>query len=553
MRWQVINDYGIRFGYRTYDDKVLNGYRRRRSGCSARGERWEVHYNPYAPERIWVRLPHGFVEVPWIHVTQVSLPFTDYTWRHIRKTVARTADRDAHELALARALEALLKRARAGHGTRRERTVAARAMAAAALSQESQTRDTAGHVSSSAPVPDIAGARWPLDGEGEELPHGLDGFDEGEADDEELPMDRVSRLLDPRAEASQWVTVGAGGVDADERFDPVSTWMGWQRYVDSAPVTADVDDSGWSREQRLDYHSQFVVVSTPAMEKVSVQLQRMLLLNRRHRGTARRGLIVSGPPNTGKTTTLMELGRIFELADRRKHPEIHHDRLPVAFVSVPPASTPKMLVSEFARFLGLPVLQRMNQAGITDAVCTALCELRSQLVLVDDVHLLDTRTRSGAETSDQIKHLGERIPATFVYAGVEVDDSPLLTGPRGQQLAGRFKLLRNDPLPYGTQEQRQVWNELVSSLENALRLQHHRAGTLARHSAYLHRRTAGVIGSLSHLIREAAMVAVLDGTQGITKTLLEDIDLDIRAQQHLLAAPAAGSRARPATRTRPQT
>jgi type VI protein secretion system component VasK len=110
--------------------------------------------------------------------------------------------------------------------------------------------------------------------------------------------------------------------DVDDAFDPVSTWVGWQRYVDSAPATAVADDSGWSREQRLDYHSQFVVVATPAMERVSIQLQRMLLVNRRHRGTARRGLIVSGPPNTGKTTMLMELGRIFELTDRRKHPGV---------------------------------------------------------------------------------------------------------------------------------------------------------------------------------------------------------------------------------------
>ncbi|MFF9077212.1 TniB family NTP-binding protein [Streptomyces sp. NPDC014735] len=330
--------------------------------------------------------------------------------------------------------------------------------------------------------------------------------------------------------------------DVDDAFDPVSTWVGWQRYVDSAPATAVADDSGWSREQRLDYHSQFVVVATPAMERVSIQLQRMLLVNRRHRGTARRGLIVSGPPNTGKTTTLMELGRIFELTDRRKHPGVQ-DRLPVAFVSVPPASTPKMLVTEFARFLGLPVLQRMNQAAITDAVCATLCELRTQLVLVDDIHLLDTRTRSGAETSDQIKHLGERIPATFVYAGVNVHDSPLLIGPRGQQLAGRFKLLRNDPLPYGTVAQRDVWEELVRDLEGALRLRNHRPGSLARQAAYLHRRTAGVIGSLSHLLREAAVTAIMDGTETITKSLLEDLELDIRAEQQLLAPVPAQRRA----------
>ena len=334
------------------------------------------------------------------------------------------------------------------------------------------------------------------------------------------------------------MAVATPAADMDEVFDPVSTWVGWQRYVDSASGTAAVaDDSAWSREQRLDHHSQFVVVTTPAMTRVSVELQRMLIVNRRHRGTARRGLIVSGLPSTGKTTTLMELGRIFELSDRRKHPGVG-DRLPVAFVSVPPASTPKMLVTEFARFLGLPVLRRMNQAQITDSVCATLCELRTQLVLVDDIHLLDTRTRSGAETSDQIKHLGERVPATFVYASVDVHSSPLLVGPRGQQLAGRFKLLRNDPLPYGTEPQRQVWLELVTDMESALRLRHHRRGTLVRQASYLHRRTAGVIGSLSYLIREAAITAILDGTESITKGLLESIELDIRAEQQILAPPA---------------
>lgn len=326
-------------------------------------------------------------------------------------------------------------------------------------------------------------------------------------------------------------------VGLDDAFAPVSTWVGWQRYVDSTPSTAPpAHDSWWDLDRRLDYHSQFVVVTTPAMTKVSTELRRLLIVNRRHRGTARRGLIVSGPPSTGKTTTLMELGRIFELADRRKHPGAGN-RLPVAFVSVPPASTPKMLVSEFARFLGLPVLRRMNQAQITDAVCTTLCELRTQLVLVDDIHLLDTRTRSGAETSDQIKHLGERIPATFVYAGVDVHDSPLLVGPRGQQLAGRFKLLPNDPLPYGTPGQQQVWGELVSDLETALRLRSHHPGTLARQARYLHQRTAGVIGSLSHLIREAAITAILDRSETITRELLAGIELDIRAEQQLLAPP----------------
>jgi hypothetical protein len=101
----------------------------------------------------------------------------------------------------------------------------------------------------------------------------------------------------------------------------------------------------------------------PVMDDISLALRRLMILNRRHDGTARRGLIVSGPPTTGKTTALQQLGRAFHLAERRRRgSETDEGRLPVAFVAVPPAATPKMLVSEFARFLGLPVAARMNQA-----------------------------------------------------------------------------------------------------------------------------------------------------------------------------------------------
>ncbi|MEV5237325.1 TniB family NTP-binding protein [Streptomyces pseudogriseolus] len=208
-------------------------------------------------------------------------------------------------------------------------------------------------------------------------------------------------------------------------YAPPTTRDGWQQFVATPPLQPHpAADEDWSLEERLDYHSRFVVLTTPAMERISLSLRRLMLLNRRQQGTARRGLIVSGPPTTGKTTTLLEMGRTFELAEQRRHPG-STDRLPVVFLAVPPASTPKMLVSEFARFLGIPIATRMNQAQITDAVCHLLCLLETKLVLVDDVHLLDTRTRSGAETSDQMKHLGERIPATFVYAGVDVEASPL--------------------------------------------------------------------------------------------------------------------------------
>ncbi len=52
--------------------------------------------------------------------------------------------------------------------------------------------------------------------------------------------------------------------------------------------------------------------------------------------------------------------------------------------------------------------------------------------------------------------------------------------------------------------------------------------------SYLHDRTGGMIGSLSHLVREAALDAILDGSERITRASLERVDLDESAEQQNL-------------------
>ncbi|EPJ42590.1 hypothetical protein STAFG_0351 [Streptomyces afghaniensis 772] len=69
-------------------------------------------------------------------------------------------------------------------------------------------------------------------------------------------------------------------------------------------------------------------------------------------------------------------------------------------------------------------------------------------------------------------------------------------------------------------------------MEAALDLTQHTPGTLPRHASYLHQRTAGRIGSLARLIRQAAITAICDGTERITKKALEAIQLDHLAEEH---------------------
>ena len=234
--------------------------------------------------------------------------------------------------------------------------------------------------------------------------------------------------------------------------------------------------------------------------------------------------MVSGPARTGKTTALIQLGKTIEVIHRRRHPRSAAD-IPVVYITVPPAATPKMIAMEFARFFGLPLSHRANITDIADAVCGVSLDAHVTLVAVDELHNLNTATRAGAEASDTLKYFSERIPATFVYAGISLERSGLLSGTRGEQIAGRFGMARTGP--FGQDPQ---WTALIAALEQSLRLHRHRPGTLTSLNRYLHQRTHGMIGSLLWLIRSAAISAVLDGTEKITKKALDAVDADITAQ-----------------------
>jgi hypothetical protein len=329
----------------------------------------------------------------------------------------------------------------------------------------------------------------------------------------------------------------APDLDEADLHQHLTTLEGWRQFVADAPrppellptvhwERLDAVDQRADAEARLDYHTRLTVVATSALRQVVHTGRRLILLNR-HAISARRGLIVSGAAGTGKTTAIAQFGKTHELIDRQHHPGVGGpERIPVVYVTVPPVATPRMLAVEFARFLGLPITPKANITDIIEAVCGVCCDTRTALVLVDEIHNLQLSTRAGAEVSDTLKYFSERIPATFVYAGVDVDRAGLFAGTRGQQIAGRFGLIATVPFPYAAE-----WQGLVATLEGALRLHHHRPGTLVRLDRYLHQRTGGMIGSLSHLLRGAAIEAILDASEQITKATLDGVGLDHAAQQ----------------------
>ncbi|MHA6756979.1 AAA family ATPase [Streptacidiphilus sp. PAMC 29251] len=326
---------------------------------------------------------------------------------------------------------------------------------------------------------------------------------------------------------------GTGGPGEFEHLQ-LTTLAGWRGFMDETLSAPDLlpevlwlgleDDkrTGYD-DDRIDHHSRLLVVQTPTVHQVVTSGRRLIQMNKNaHYG--RCGLIVSGPPRTGKTTALTQLGKTVELIHRRRHPRSTGDA-PVVYITVPPAATPKMMAMEFARFFDLPISGRSNITDIADVVLAVSLDTRVTLVAIDELHNLDTRTRAGAEASDTLKYFSERIPATFAYAGISLERTGLLSGTRGEQIAGRFGMVRTGPFAPDQQ-----WTALIAALEDSLRLHYHQPGTLPGLDRYLHQRTHGMIGSLLWLIRGAAINAVLDGTERITKKALAAIDADIASQ-----------------------
>jgi hypothetical protein len=319
-----------------------------------------------------------------------------------------------------------------------------------------------------------------------------------------------------------------------DEHQQLTTLQGWRRFTTATSVPPsllpmrawqDLDQDGRLvyDETRLDYHTRLAAVATSLLKQVVTTGRRLTLLNR-HAVSARRGLIVSGPAGTGKTTAITQFGKTHQAIDAARHPG-RADRVPILYVTVPPAATPRMVAAEFARFLGLPFTTRSNITDIIEAVCGVAVDTRVSVICVDEIHNLTLATRNGAEVSDTLKYFSERIPATFIYAGIDVEKAGLFSGVRGSQIAGRFTVIPTSPFPRSSE-----WDGLVATLEDALRLHHHTPGTLTDLALYLHQRTGGMIGSLSHLVRAAALDAILTGTEKITRRLLDDIDLDHAAQ-----------------------
>ncbi|MGO1267052.1 MAG: ATP-binding protein [Microbacterium gubbeenense] len=306
----------------------------------------------------------------------------------------------------------------------------------------------------------------------------------------------------------------------------IGTKEGWHEYVDAvydrpAPMTVDelrelsFGDRAIYNNARARYAQAGAFVKTPQYHAVQRATRDRIMANQ-FRQVGKLGVILSGAPGQGKTTTLMQIGKEHELRRRRTgHPVAAKGNIPVVYVAVPAQCSAKALMCEFARFLGLPALERRTYGELLDMVANALRRCSTELILVDDVHHLDLRYRQNIEASDMLKQLSERCGGTFVYAGINVEETGLLSGTREGQIRKRFEVHTAEPYRISDEHGRADWGDLLLAIEDSLCLLNQTKGAILQAALDLHRLSNGEIGMLKDMLQIAGIRAIEDGDEAL--------------------------------------
>ena len=297
-------------------------------------------------------------------------------------------------------------------------------------------------------------------------------------------------------------------------------------------------------EARRAYHRRFRPLMTPIMRETHRQVLAQIWDNIDAGDGALPGGAIDGPATLGKTTMLAELGRRFFLEFNRKHPAEdpaeQHLSIPVAYITLPARCTPKGLNLRLANFFNIPMprnLRGVSADQLTDAVRRAVEDHQTQLILTDDIHYLQlrdsNRQRADADRSanEHLKFLANELPATFVYAGINLDSSGLfddggLIDLPYAQTGGRFLHCRVERFNADTVE----WTDLLNALQGHLLLLEMPPDCLVKMSGYLFKRTQGSIGALVNLVRKGANL-VVGRIETLTVKLLDQIKTDRNSQQ----------------------
>jgi hypothetical protein len=329
------------------------------------------------------------------------------------------------------------------------------------------------------------------------------------------------------------------------------------------PLTAEQCRALTSNERRRylhDLQDSFERLLLPRAQTEPVQsgMDRILRKNARQRPGAKRMIMLDAPFATGKSTMIKDwaqgrhrdwLGEELsgDLPTWRPQPGMTADLVPVVYATLRSASKVKEVNAQILAFLGYP--NEGVKRVTTTMVVSALFTHGVRLLIIDDVHMLTTRSVTGRETLDYLKFLNSELGeagGSMLLVGADLKNGALHADP---QITGRLQYFHLAPYEITTLPGKQAWQGFLKNAEQILLpyLPGAEPGVFAReHAGFIWRRTQGYVGDTATLLTEALLAALRADTT-ISREHLAAVTLterahhaeaDLTAQASLLARRA---------------
>lgn len=324
--------------------------------------------------------------------------------------------------------------------------------------------------------------------------------------------------------------------------------LSMEQYLQLTPRRRRIHDL-----HRLATHSSLPVQSTPMSDAVGWLVKARIEDGAySHKAGIRTGVMVNGGGAQGKTETVCAALAAFVEAwlevNEYMNPEAMagtRDLLaPVAYVRCPVKATPVSTCQRILDFYGEDY-KNMRQEDLIRTVNAAISAHATKALVIDDITRLKLHRESDQDVLDLLLEVMS-MSVTLILVGVGIPTSGLLRRGRFDPVAKqwvippvrdrgrspnpdaatqherRFEMVDLQPFSYDTPGQINAWVDHLAALEKCLRLLHDTEGMLTSGSMpeYLFQRTNGVVGLLEKLVQRGCRVAIEDGSERLSKELL---------------------------------
>ncbi len=339
---------------------------------------------------------------------------------------------------------------------------------------------------------------------------------------------------------------------------------GWQLFV-YAPARAKPEDL--TREQiralgekaRDDYnkrrriwHANLGPIKTPQLAALHEDLWDIVDSNAQDGDKAKGSIAIDAFPGLGKTTAVLAFAKKFhqrEIQAEGTHTSHGHERWPVCRVGLTGNTGMRDFNRAMLEFFAHPGTTRGTAADFAHRALDSVLSCQVKLLVIDDLHFLRWRAKTGVEVSNHFKYIANEFPVTLLFAGVGLAERGLFSEGSSYadavlaQTGRRTTALGMRPFTVSTDRGRREWRQMLGAIEDRVVLGGNHPGMLADElSDYLFARSTGHIGSLMTLINRGCQRAVRTGAEHLGENLLNGVKNDAaseQARQELQVAIAA--------------